>query len=880
MKTVNNRILWTVMMLAVVGTSRGANAQVVAPPQVANQGLASQWESAGWGGGGYYWATAFHPRKDGVIYMAGDVLGVYKTADHGRSWRIINNGLGNYAVYSLAVDRANPDTVYAASEGGLYKSSDTGEHWTLLPHTGREELRITGERGKSVRCIAVDPTNGNIVYAASPSGLIYKSIDGGQNWATVYGEKDSSGALRVQYGKNNGDYFGGLWLPLTVPAGLQTADAVGLGFAFQGDGTAPREAYLSLTTVSGALYRSKNLSAFFLDKVWRDVLLRGEDFAIDPEYAKQHPDAVKTLPATPEWGAVNRMDFACVGDLPNASSVIKLGRIFFGVTRTPDGKTANADKPILLTAREFSVDKTVRSYGNISVGAWESASISSVALAPKNSATVLAVSQGTGLLLSRDAGTTWTALKAPAKASAAAFDAVNADVIYAGFDNGGIGKSTDGGVTWTTATEGFAKDLTFKELVVSPTNSQDVYAIGAAGWGGFFYASHDGGKNWANASTLATDPKADPTLPGEGATATLSAVTNLAINPVNPQELFISANWRPCLSQDAGRTWTERVHGADISVITDVRFSEGRVYASAMDEGTLMSENDGGQWQQLWPLKWSQELSGHNWRLAITRQNGADRIISTVSPWDKYPPRTVLSEDGGKNFKIVTAGLPDYLIHPNTMWGVGHPRALAVDPRNPQIAYVGIDGDATDGKSGGGLFKSLDGGASWKQLPNQPGSRRMFYGLMVDPTDSQRIYWAALGDGGGVWRSENGGESWQHVFSDEGWPFNLMVARDGTAYCAGRALWRSSDHGATWKKLTNFSPGGNIMGLEEDPRDSKTLWISFDAGKGGVYKTGDGGATWKEMTGNLPYIYPQVLRFNPATNELWAGGVGLFKIKQ
>ena len=253
-----------------------------------------------------------------------------------------------------------------------------------------------------------------------------------------------------------------------------------------------------------------------------------------------------------------------------------------------------------------------------------------------------------------------------------------------------------------------------------------------------------------NYSTLSTDPVGNPTLPAEGKTNPLSSASNLAINPQNPKELFISANWRSCMSEDAGVTWAESDRGADISVITDVRFSEGRVYASAMDEGTLMSENNGQQWKQLWPLKWNQELSGHNWRLAITKQNGADRIISTVSPWDKYPPRTVLSEDGGKTYKVVTAGLPDYIIRPNTMWGAGHPRALAVDPQNPQIVYMGIDGDAEAGKSGGGLFKSLDGGASWKQLPNQPGSRRMFYGLAVDPTESKRIYWAALGTGGGV----------------------------------------------------------------------------------------------------------------------------------
>lgn len=877
MKTLRTWALYGAILLTAVAT----NAQAI-PQESVKKELSPQWEQSGWGGGGFYWAAAFHPRKDGVIYMAGDVLGVYKTVDRGRHWRIINKGLIDYGVYSLAVDSKSPDTVYAATEGGLYKSTDAGENWKLLPRTSRKELRITGERGLSTRCIAVDPTNSNIVYAASPAGKIYKSLDGGQNWAVMYeatGETASPDTLRIQYGKVNADAFGGVWLPLSIPSDLRSQDTVGFGFAFKGDGTQPQQAYVSLQTTSGVRYRSKNLTDLFKNKEWRDVLLKADDFIIDPEYAKKNPDTVKTMSPTPQWNTINRMDISCVGELSTSPSVARLGKIFFGVTTHPDGKTATADKPILRTIREFAADKAVQTYGNIRVGELQPGSILSVAIAAKNPSIVLAVSQTTGLLLSRDAGKTWNAVATPAKASTATFDPADPKIIYAGLGSKGLGKSTDGGATWTTF-PGVAKDISFRELVVSPTNSQEVYAIGAVGWGGFFYASRDGGKNWANISTLATDPDGDPTLPGEGASVPMSNITNLAINPVNPKELFISGNWRSCLSQDAGRTWTERVRGADISVITDVRFSGNRVYASAMDEGTLVSENNGQQWRQLWPLKWSEEISGHNWRLAITKQNGVDRVISTVSPWDKYPPRTILSADGGKTFKIVTQGLPDYIIRPNTMWGAGHPRALAVDPQNPQTVYLGIDGDPSDGKSGGGIFKSQDGGASWKQLPNQPGSRRMFYGLAVDPTNSKRIYWAGLGAGGGIYRSEDAGDSWKRVFSNEEWPFNLMVSRNGTVYCAGKYLWCSTDQGATWKKLTDFNPGGTIMGLEEDPRDNKTLWITFDKGKGGVYKTGDGGVTWKEITGNLPYIYPQLLRFNPATNELWAAGVGLYKIKQ
>jgi photosystem II stability/assembly factor-like uncharacterized protein len=102
--------------------------------------------------------------------MGGDVCGVYKSEDHGQNWKLINNGIADYGVFSLAVDRTAPETVYAATAGGLCKSTDGGAHWRLLPDTGKKGLRITGEKGKSIRCIAVDPVNGRIVYAASPAG--------------------------------------------------------------------------------------------------------------------------------------------------------------------------------------------------------------------------------------------------------------------------------------------------------------------------------------------------------------------------------------------------------------------------------------------------------------------------------------------------------------------------------------------------------------------------------------------------------------------------------------------------------------------------------------------------------------------------------------
>jgi photosystem II stability/assembly factor-like uncharacterized protein len=527
----------------------------------------------------------------------------------------------------------------------------------------------------------------------------------------------------------------------------------------------------------------------------------------------------------------------------------------------------------------------MQTFGNLHLGAPPAGAAHSVSVSLSNPACVVAATDDAGLLLSHDAGKTWKRLTTPAKAAHATFDPNNADVMYGAFFKNGVMKSIDGGKHWQKATKGIPTNADVLEVAVSPANANDLYAIGGVDWNGEFYRSQDAGESWEKTNKLKTDTKTNPTLDGfNGGTASLSAPRNLSINPRNPQEIFIAANWRPCLSTDGGATWVERSAGADISCITDIRFSAGKTYVTVMDEGTLVSDNNGAQWRQLWPLKHTPGLSGHDWRVAVNEINGTTRILSTVTPWYKVPTCVVRSDDGGATFQPTQAGLPNYTIRPNTMWGQGHPRALAVDPGNPQIVYLGIDGDATDGKSGGGIFKSEDGGTTWAQLKQQPASRRMFYGLVVDPTDSKRLFWGACGDHGGVHRSDDGGATWTHVFKNDTFIWNLHATADGTIYCGAQQLWRSTDHGQTWTLASHFTEKRSIVGIEVHPRDPKTIWVSSvtwnTVPDGAIYKTSDGGATWQTITGDIPYVKPLVLRFNADTSELWAGGVGLYKTKQ
>jgi photosystem II stability/assembly factor-like uncharacterized protein len=851
----------------------------------------ASWEWAGWGGGGFYYSAAFHPTRDGVLYLGGDVAGVYKSEDHGRNWRLINKGLANYGVFSLATDRASPDTVYAATAGGLCKSTDAGESWRLLPNSGPKGLRLTGEKGRSVRCIAVDPTNSSVVYAASPAGKVCKSTDGGETWRTVYEralEQEPPDTLRVQFGKVNQEWFGGFWFPLTFPAGISSTGCVGFGFSFKADGVLPRDCFLTLKAADGTAYRSRNLRDIFGRTQWGDVLLRAEDFILDPDYARKNPDKAKAYQGTPDWSTINRMDFGCVGPLMEAASVGKFTRFYFALKGTPEGQAVPATTPYPQVVKEFSKNKSVLTYGNVRVGDLQSGPIYSICIAQKNPSLVAAATDDAGILLSRDAGETWRELPTPKKALSVAIAPSDSTVLYAAFGKDGLRRSTDGGDTWQDASQGLPKDCSLQEVAISPANPLDVYVIGSSGWNGVFCYSGDGGKTWTSSSQLRPDPTANPTIPKDYVTTTpLSSPKNLAINPLNPKELYIAANWRPCHSEDGGRTWTERVRGADISCVYDLRFYKGRTYASAMDEGVMLSEDNGRSWRQLWPIKWDVELSGHYWRLAISDGKGGDHIVSTCSPWDSTGPnRVVLSDDGGKTFSRTTTGLPTTVPTANTMWGTGYPRAMAADPQNPKVLYLGIDGDPSPGKSGGGVFKSEDGGLTWSALSGQPGSRRMFFGLAVDPTDSRRLFWGACGTGGGLYRSEDGGASWQNVFAREQWIFNVHVAADGTVYCPGQNLWRSTDHGQTWKQLTRDSDGSRmIVGLETDPADPKRLWYATttwdgNATIGGVYETVDGGTSWQEITGDLPYRKPLSLRYNPETHELWSVGVCLYKCRR
>ncbi len=130
---------------------------------------------------------AIHPQNSDVLY-AGTNCGIYRSEDGGLSWTLLPTDFGTgwpgtstKTVWCLTIDPSNSNTIYAGvCPGGIYRSKDAGETWTLL-NTGISEtcgyLKYT-----RVTTIAVDPGNSNNVFAGVEIDAVHRSSDGGETW--------------------------------------------------------------------------------------------------------------------------------------------------------------------------------------------------------------------------------------------------------------------------------------------------------------------------------------------------------------------------------------------------------------------------------------------------------------------------------------------------------------------------------------------------------------------------------------------------------------------------------------------------------------------------------------------------------------------------
>ncbi len=204
---------------------------------------------------------------------------------------------------------------------------------------------------------------------------------------------------------------------------------------------------------------------------------------------------------------------------------------------------------------------------------------------------------------------------------------------------------------------------------------------------------------------------------------------------------------------------------------------------------------------------------------------------------------------------------------------------------NRTISVAGIPGDPLTyyvGAASGGIWKTVDGGLHWKSLFNDKPVSSVG-ALAIAPSNHQVIY-AGTGEsfvrsnnslGDGVWKSTDGGDTWKHIGLENTGrisrivinpdnPDIVWVAALGNAFVPQkeRGVFMTTDGGNTWKQVLFVNENTGASDLVIDPENPDILfagmwqlelkpWTRISGGPGsGIYKSTDGGQTWKKLTGH------------------------------
>jgi photosystem II stability/assembly factor-like uncharacterized protein len=203
--------------------------------------------------------------------------------------------------------------------------------------------------------------------------------------------------------------------------------------------------------------------------------------------------------------------------------------------------------------------------------------------------------------------------------------------------------------------------------------------------------------------------------------------------------------------------------------------------------------------------------------------------------------------------------------------------AVTIDPKDSNIIWLGT-GENNNQRSvsfGDGVYKSTDAGATWKRVGLENSEH--IQNIVVDPRNSNVVYvtaigplWAAGGDRG-LYKTTDGGQTWKAVLTispdtgatdivmDPKKPDTLYVAVLQRRRAVGQligggpesGLYKTANGGASWTKLTNGLPTVEIgrIGLGINWRDPRVVYalVTAQKGEGGFFRSDDGGASWKRI---------------------------------
>jgi photosystem II stability/assembly factor-like uncharacterized protein len=326
-------------------------------------------------------------------------------------------------------------------------------------------------------------------------------------------------------------------------------------------------------------------------------------------------------------------------------------------------------------------------------------------------------------------------------------------------------------------------------------------------------------------------------------------------------------------SQNAGRTWTPIFDATDVASIGAIGVAPSNpdvIYVGtgeadmrdsiAFGNGVYKSSDAGKTWKHL-GLENTKQIG----RIIVDPKNPNTVFVAALgNVYAPNPDRGVYrSRDGGATwekvlFKNEEVGAIDLAFDPvdpkivyATLWNVRRP---------PWFIYAPANGP------GGGIYKSVDGGSTWKEISEGiPLEGRGHIGISVTPTNRNRIYAAVDAKDGGIFASNDAGATWTRLSSDKrlwdrGWYFEKVTAdpkNPDVVYVMNTSTYRSTDAGKTWTPIKGAPGGDDYHQLWINPDDPKRMVLGSDQG---AIVSVDGAVTWSswynQPTAQIYHVAP------------------------
>jgi photosystem II stability/assembly factor-like uncharacterized protein len=681
-------------------------------------------------------SIAISPAQPSILFArtigSGGVSALFKSTDGAATWNVLSSLVGPG---SLALDPQDPAKLYAVAGSGVLRSRDGGNTWSTAG---------AGLPSTYISTLIVDSAS-NLYAVAGPG--IFKSPDGGATWQSLDLALPSNAFVSSLVADPNDPSR--LYALSPVPQNNGPAQVAILRSTDGGQ---------TWNVIPNKLLGGASVTSLVISAMAPSVL-----FAVAPSGPSDTP-IFKSSDGGNTWAPLNAglPVGAVVNSLviePTNSSHLYLAVTFYfaevgGILESSDGgATWTATQPDLPADTPLDY----------------------LAIDPSSPSIFYALANN-ALLKSMDGGATWAGGGSGLNAIdvfALGVSPLDASTLYASAANS-LFKSQDAGATWnsiftfqlftpeTNSIGPFFPDgsPTYpRSLLIDFSNPQNLYLDTNRGNGCYFadnllFKSADGGATWNNGIS----PQYSGCILGGffGPSGGLKAM-----DPTNPATLYVAEDddgdgeWQLLKTTDGGATWNSlgdfpnNIQAGVWALAIDPTMPT-TIYAAVDDFGTytdpttlpsgiggVYKTTDGGMtWNSI-------GLSGAAVNLVVIAP-GQTNILYAATMGDYTFPRgfrgLFKSTDSGATWSAIHAGL-------DTLIAMGaNITAIAIDPTNSNLLYLGV--------SGGGVFKSSDGGATW--IPFNAGLANVNVRILAFAPGSGHVLYA--GTSGGVFKIvDNGG---------------------------------------------------------------------------------------------------------------------------